>query len=173
MKIIKTPFKGLKIIKLKKHSDKRGNLVETFRENRLKGKKLIFDYRVFSKKNILRGFHFQTKYPQIKYINVLKGKVLEVVIDLRKNSKTFGKHFKIILSEKNSKSIYIPPGFLHGFLGLEKENTVIYGCTNYRDKNSEIGVKWNDKDLKINWSTKSPILSKKDTKNLRFQEVRF
>ena len=66
--------------------------------------------------------------------------------------------FKIILSEKNCKSIYIPPGFLHGFLGLGKENIVIYGCTNYRDQKSEIGVIWNDKDLKINWNIKSPIL---------------
>ena len=172
MKIIKTPFKGLKIIKLKKHSDKRGNLVETFRENRLKGKKLIFDYRVFSKKNILRGFHFQTKYPQIKYINVLKGKVLEVVIDLRKNSKTFGKHFKIILSEKNSTSLYVPEGFAHGFCGLDKENYLLYSCSNYRDKKAEIGIKWNDKDLKIKWPIKNPIVSKRDKMALTFYEYK-
>ena len=94
-------------------------------------------------------------------------------IDLRKKSKTFGKHFKIILSEKNCKSIYIPPGFIHGFLCLDKENIVIYSCTNYRDQNSEIGIKWNDRDLKIKWQIKSPILSKKDTNNLNFKEVKF
>ena len=162
MKIIKTPFKGLKIIKLKKHSDKRGNLVETFRENRLKGKKLIFDYRVFSKKNILRGFHFQTKYPQIKYINVLKGKVLEVVIDLRKNSKTFGKHFKIILSEKNGLSLYVPSGFANSYLSLEKENIVYYKRSNYYHPKYEKGIIWNDKDINVKWPINKPRVSKKD-----------
>ena len=77
------------------------------------------------------------------------------------------------LAEKNCKSIFIPPGFIHGFLGLDKENLVIYGCTNYRDKNSEIGVNWNDKDLNINWNIKSPIISKKDKKNIKFKDVRF
>ena len=77
------------------------------------------------------------------------------------------------MSEKNCKSIYIPPGFIHGFLGLDKENIVIYSCTNYRNKNSEIGINWNDKDLKINWNIKSPILSKKDKNNFNFEDVRF
>ena len=105
--------------------------------------------------------------------NTVKGKILDVVVDCRKKSKTFGKHYKIILSEKNCKSIFVPPGFIHGFLGLEKENIIIYSCTNYRDKNSEIGIEWNDKDLKIDWNIQSPILSKKDKKNLKFREVRF
>ena len=126
-----------------------------------------------SKKNVLRGVHMQKKSKQGKYISCLKGEILDVVVDCRKKSKTFGKHFKIILSEKNCKSIYIPPGFLHGFLGLGKENIVIYGCTNYRDQKSEIGVSWNDKDLKINWKIKSPILSKKDSQNLKFKDVKF
>ena len=115
----------------------------------------------------------QKKFQQGKYISVVKGKILDVVVDCRRKSKTFGKHFKIILSEKNCKSVFIPPGFIHGFLGLDKENIIIYSCTNYRDKNSEIGIKWNDKDLKINWNVKKPILSKKDAKNLEFKEVRF
>ena len=115
----------------------------------------------------------QKKNKQGKYISVLKGKILDVVVDCRKNSKTFGKHYKIILSEKNCKSIFIPSGFIHGFLGLDNENIVIYSCTNYRDKNSEIGIKWNDKDLNINWNIKSPILSKKDNKNLNFKEINF
>ena len=85
----------------------------------------------------------------------------------------FGKHFKITLSERNCKSIYVPPGFIHGFLGLEKENVVIYSCTNYRNKSSEIGIKWNDKDLNINWGIKKPILSKKDKVNFKFSEIRF
>ena len=172
MKIYNTKFKGLIIFKSKNFKDSRGSLRELSLEKHLK-KRLIFSLVSSSKKNVLRGLHMQVKKMQGKYLSVLKGRILDVVVDCRKKSKTFGRHFKVILSEKNSKSIYIPPGFLHGFLGLEKENTVIYGCTNYRDKNSEIGIKWNDKKLKINWNIKSPILSKKDKKNLEFQEVKF
>ena len=115
----------------------------------------------------------QRKFPQGKYISVIKGKILDVVVDCRKNSKTFGKHFKIIISDKNSKSIYVPPGFIHGFVGLEKENIVLYSCTNYRNKQSELGVMWNDKNLNINWGIKKPILSKKDKNNIQFNKVKF
>ena len=104
---------------------------------------------------------------------MIKGSILDVVVDCRKNSKTFGKHYKIIISEKNAKSIYVPPGFIHGFVGLKKENLVLYSCTNYRDKNSELGVIWNDKDLKINWGVKNPILSSKDRNNLKFKDIKF
>jgi len=115
----------------------------------------------------------QKKNKQGKYISVLKGKILDVVVDCRKKSKTFGKHYKIILSEKNCTSMFIPPGFAHGFLGLNNENIVVYSCTNYRDKDSEIGLKWNDKDLNINWKISSPILSKKDNNNFNFKEIDF
>jgi dTDP-4-dehydrorhamnose 3,5-epimerase len=107
---------------------------------------------------------------QGKYLSVVKGKILDVVVDCRKNSKTFGKNYKIILSQKNSKSIYIPAGFLHGFLGLEDENIVVYGCTKYRDKDSEIGVVWNDPNLGISWPIKKPITSIKDKQNISYKE---
>ena len=172
MKILKTKFKNLFVFKSKNFFDNRGHFRELALEKKIK-KKLIFTVMSKSKKNVLRGLHMQKKFKQGKYISCLKGEILDVVVDCRKKSKTFGKHFKIILSEKNCKSIYIPPGFLHGFLGLDKENIVIYGCTNYRDQKSEIGVSWNDKDLKINWNIKSPILSKKDSHNLKFKDVKF
>ncbi len=172
MKILKTKFKNLLVFKSKNFFDNRGHFRELALEKKIK-KKLIFTVMSKSKKNVLRGLHMQKKLKQGKYISCLKGEILDVVVDCRKKSKTFGKHFKIILSEKNCKSIYIPPGFLHGFLGLGKENIVIYGCTNYRDQKSEIGVSWNDKDLKINWNIKSPILSKKDNQNVKFKEVKF
>ena len=172
MKILKTKFKNLFVFKSKNFFDNRGHFRELALEKKIK-KKLIFTVMSKSKKNVLRGLHMQKKLKQGKYISCLKGEILDVVVDCRKKSKTFGKHFKIILSEKNCKSIYIPPGFLHGFLGLGKENIVIYGCTNYRDQKSEIGVSWNDKDLKINWNIKSPILSKKDNQNLKFKDVKF
>ena len=172
MKILKTKLKDLLVFKSKNFFDNRGHFRELALEKKIK-KKLIFTVMSKSKKNVLRGLHMQKKSKQGKYISCLKGEILDVVVDCRKKSKTFGRHFKIMLSEKNCKSIYIPPGFLHGFLGLGQENIVIYGCTNYRDQKSEIGVSWNDKDLKINWNIKSPILSKKDTQNLKFKEVKF
>jgi len=172
MKILKTKFKDLLVFKSKNFFDNRGHFRELALEKRIK-KKLIFTVMSKSKKNVLRGLHMQKKSKQGKYISCIKGEILDVVVDCRNKSKTFGRHFKITLSEKNCKSIYIPPGFLHGFLGLGRENIVIYGCTNYRDQKSEIGVSWNDKDLKINWNIKSPILSKKDTQNLKFKEIKF
>ena len=124
----------------------------------------------FSKKNVIRGLHLQTKKSQGKFISVIKGKIFDVAVDLRKSSKTFGRYYKSILSEKNCRSIYIPPGFAHGFCTLEKENYVIYSCTNYRDKNSEVGIKYNDKILNIKWPVKNPIISSKDKNNLDFNQ---
>ena len=122
----------------------------------------------YSKKNVIRGLHIQTKNPQGKYISVLKGKIVDIVIDLRKSSKTFGKTFKIILSDKNCKSLFIPPGFAHGFCGLDRDNYIVYNCTKYRHAKSEIGINYKDKDLKIKWPIKKPIISKKDKNNLSF-----
>ena len=173
MKILKTKFKGLLIFKSKNFIDKRGYFREIVHQKNI-NEKLIFTVVSKSKKNVLRGLHMQTKFKQGKYISVVKGEILDVAVDCRKNSKTYGKHFKIILSQKNSKSIYIPPGFLHGFLGREKENIVVYSCTNYRNKKSEISVSWNDKKLNINWEIQKPILSKKDINNsIPFTKFKF
>ena len=116
----------------------------------------------FSKKGVLRGMHFQTTNPQGKYLTVLRGCVFDVVVDLRKRSKTFGKYYSTILNEKNNTSIFVPEGFAHGFCTLEKNTIMLYKCTNYRNKKSENGIVWNDKSLKIKWPIKKPILSKKD-----------
>ena len=125
-----------------------------------------------SKKNVLRGLHMQTKKPQDKFLSVLKGKVLDIAVDLRKNSKTYGKHFKIILSEKNGKHLFVPKGFAHGILGLDKENILHYACSNYRDLKSEVSIKWDDVDLKINWGVKKPIISKKDRLAISFKDFK-
>ena len=164
MRIIKTKFKDLIIVKQKNNIDKRGTLREIFNDKILK-KKFIFEYCTTSKKNVLRGFHFQTKFKQSKYINVVKGKILDVVIDLRKNSKTFGKTYKIVLSEKNNLSLYVPSGFAHSYLTLDKENIVYYKLSNYYAPKFESGIFWDDKDLKINLPIKKPKVSIKD-KNL-------
>ena len=172
MKIISTKFSGLKIIQSKSYRDSRGFFKEDFKKKFFKDKKFVFGCTSSSKKNVLRGLHLQTKFPQGKYVSVLKGSIIDVVVDLRKNSKTFGKHFKILLSDKNSKSIFIPAGFAHGFLSLKKENIVYYYCTNYRSAKHESGLLWNDKDLKIKWPSIKPKISKKDKKNLKFSEFK-
>ena len=170
MQIKKTKFKGLKIISNKIYKDYRGYFKEDFKSIFFKGSKFLFSCTSKSKKNVLRGLHMQTKNKQGKFVSVLKGSILDVAVDLRKNSKTFGKHYKIELSDKNGKSIFIPPGFAHGFLAKDKENIVHYYNTNYRSAKHEIGILWNDPLLKIKWPIKKPILSNKDRKNLTLKE---
>ena len=170
MKIINTRFKGLKIIKGMNHYDNRGYFRETFKNSFFKNKNFIFWCMSKSKKNVLRGLHLQKKNQQEKFVSVVKGKIFDVVLDLRKKSKTYGKHFSIILSEKNSTSLFIPAGFAHGFCGLENDNLVFYGCTNYRSKKNEVGILWNDKTLKIKCPTTKTILSKKDINNITFEK---
>ena len=172
MKILSTKFLGVKIIQSKIYKDSRGLFKENYKKKFFKNKNFIFGCTSKSNKNVIRGLHLQTKFLQDKYISVLKGAIIDVILDLRKNSNTFGKHFKIILSDNNGKSIFIPHGFAHGFLGLKKENIVYYTCTNYRSRKHEVGLLWNDKDLKINWPIKNPIISKKDKKNLKFKEFK-
>jgi|TARA_B110000438_G_scaffold300509_1_gene353072 dTDP-4-dehydrorhamnose 3,5-epimerase len=170
MKIVSTKFKGLKIIKQKKNEDSRGSLREIHNQKIVNYKNFIFEYATTSKKNVLRGFHFQYKYQQAKYVNVLKGKILDVVIDLRKNSKTFGKTFKIILSDKNCLSLYIPEGFAHSYFSYEKYNIIYYKLSNYYQPKFEDGIIWNDKEFKLKWPTKNPKVSIKDKKLGTFQE---
>tara|TARA_B100001741_G_scaffold292213_1_gene272909 strand:+ start:1479 stop:2003 length:525 start_codon:yes stop_codon:yes gene_type:complete len=169
--IVKTKFKDLFIYKNKSFKDKRGYFKELVKEIVIK-KKLPFTVMSYSKKNVIRGLHIQTKKSQGKFISVLKGKIYDVALDLRKNSKTFGEVFTCILSEKNSQSIYIPPGFAHGFCGLNKENYIIYSCTKYRNASSERAIKYNDKKLSINWPVKKPIVSKKDRNAMTFFEYK-
>ena len=167
MKIKKTKFKDLIIFKSRNFYDKRGFFRELAIEKLIK-KKLVFTVVSKSKKNVLRGLHMQKKNKQGKYISVLKGKILDVVVDLRKNSKTYGKHFMIEISQNSDYSLYIPENFAHGFLCLSKTCSVYYKCTNYRDKNSEKTILWNDKNLNIKWPVKKPILSDKDKLGVKF-----
>ena len=160
-KIKKTKFNGLLIIKGKKYDDKRGFLREILIEKLIK-KKFIFHITSKSKKNVLRGLHLQYKNPQGKYISVIKGKIFDAAVDLRKQSKTFGKVFTTTLSEQNCTSVYIPEGFAHGFVTLAKENIILYSCTDYRSVNSECSLNWKDKDLNIKWPIKKAIMTKKD-----------
>ena len=169
--ILKTKFKDLVLFKNNSFKDNRGYFKEILLEKNFK-KKFPFTVMSFSKRNIIRGLHIQFKKPQGKFVTVIKGRIFDVALDLRKNSKTFGRVFKCILSETNGKSIFIPPGFAHGFCSLDKENYVIYSCTRYRDSVSEVAIKYDDKQLKINWPIKKPTVSKKDKNAASFEEFK-
>ena len=171
MKIIKTKIKDLLILKSKNFRDNRGYLREIFRKDIL-NKNFPFDLISCSNKNVLRGLHFQYKYSQAKLITVTNGKIFDVAVDLRKKSKTFGKHFSIILSEKDDFSFYIPENFAHGFLCMSKSCTIHYKLSNYRNPKYEKTIRWNDNKLKIKWPVKKPILSKKDRYNcINFEDI--
>ena len=172
MKLINTKIKGLKLIKSQIYNDKRGYLRETF-INKLFKKNFVFDVMSFSKKGVLRGLHIQTIKPQAKIITVTQGKILDVVVDLRKKSKSFGKYFSIVISDKSDFSFYIPEGFAHGFLCISKKCTVNYKCSEYRNPKSETTLQWNDEFVAIKWPVKKPILSEKDKngKSLNFFKI--
>ena len=171
MIIKKTKFKDLLIIKQKDNKDSRGSLRETFNDKILK-KKFVFEYCTTSRKNVLRGFHFQTKFKQSKYVNVIKGKILDVVIDLRRKSKTFGKTFKIILSKKNALGLHIPAGFAHAYYSYDKENIIYYKLNNYYAPKYESGIVYNDKNLSIKWPKRKMKISKKDKNLLTLKEFK-
>ena len=162
------------LIKSTCHIDKRGYFTEMYRRSaftRLKAE-FVQDNLVRSAHQVLRGLHLQLKpKAQGKLIQVVRGEIFDVVVDLRVNSDTFGEWVGIKMVSEERVQLWVPPGFAHGFLGMEKENLVMYGCTKYRNKKSETGIKWNDKNLKINWNIKKPILSKKDEKNKSLNEV--
>ena len=166
MRLIKTKIPGPLIIKTDIYKDKRGFLKETFRNNFFKNIKFPFEVMSFSKKKVLRGLHIQTNNSQAKIITVTYGKIFDVAVDLRKNSKTFGKYVSLILSETSNFSFYIPNGFAHGFLCLSEKCTIYYKCSEYRDLQSEKTLAWNDNKVNIKWPISNPILSKKDKNGL-------
>jgi dTDP-4-dehydrorhamnose 3,5-epimerase len=172
VKIIKTKFKDLVYFEDTVYKDNRGILKELFNKKKI-NKKFIFEFVSLSKKNVVRGLHFQIKKPQAKFISVVYGKIFDVVIDLRKKSKTFGRKFEIILDSKKNTSLYIPEGFAHGFKSLENNSIMIYACDNKRYPKLERSIIWNDKGLKINWPNKNKnIISLKDKKNTTFEEFK-
>ena len=169
MKIKNVNISGLKVIKTKMFFDKRGFFKEIFKNNLIK-KDFKFDVISLSRKNVIRGLHIQTKRPQAKVITVVSGKIMDVAVDLRRKSKTFGKYYSLIISDKSEYSFYVPEGFAHGFLCLSDKCVVHYKCSEYRHKESETTLHWRDQSVKIKWPIKKPILSKKDKigKNLDF-----
>ena len=164
MNLLKTKIDGPKIIKSTIFKDRRGFLKEVYQKKIIPNINFPFDVMSYSKKNVLRGLHIQVKKPQAKIITVTHGKILDIAVDLRSKSKSFGKYFAIKISDKDDFSFYIPKGFAHGFLCLSKECTVNYKCSEYRHSIFEKTLAWNDQDVNIRWSINKPILSYKDKK---------
>ncbi|MEI6696129.1 MAG: dTDP-4-dehydrorhamnose 3,5-epimerase [Bacteroidota bacterium] len=167
MEIIKTPLADLLIIQPQVFRDERGYFFESFSAQRFidAGLDLNFvqDNESKSQKNVLRGLHFQSPpFAQGKLVRVIKGSVMDVVVDIRKDSLTYGKHYKLDLTETNKTMLWIPPGFAHGFATLEDDTIFSYKCTNTYNKLSEGAILWNDPDLNIDWDIAHPILSEKD-----------
>tara|TARA_B100000242_G_scaffold36420_1_gene21665 strand:+ start:225 stop:764 length:540 start_codon:yes stop_codon:yes gene_type:complete len=169
VKIIKTKFEGLLIIKRPTYYDNRGFLRELFEQKKFK-KKFIFDYFSLSKKNVIRGLHLQYRKPQVKIISVISGRIFDIVLDCRKNSKTFGKYYTMNISSKDNVSLYIPEGFAHGFCSLTDNTILHYRNSNYRNKKYEIGILWKDRDLNIKWPVKNPLISLRDKRNITFSK---
>ena len=161
-----TSLKDLLLLTPQVFNDDRGYFMESYNKMRI-GKMIkndfVQDNESLSRKNVLRGLHLQIPpHAQAKLIRVIKGSILDVAVDLRKNSDTFGQHFKHVLSGENKKQLYIPEGFAHGFLTLEDDTLINYKCSNYYHADSESSILWNDPDLKIDWGIQNPILAEKD-----------
>jgi len=176
MEIKKTPIVDLLIIQPKVFPDDRGYFYESYNKSKLEAlnfnETFVQDNVSKSAKGVLRGLHFQKEpHAQGKLIQVLKGSVLDVAVDIRKDSNTYGQHFAIELSEENKTQLFIPVGFAHGFLTLEDDTIFSYKCTNFYNKESEGSILWNDPDLAINWIEKNPTVSEKDRKAIKFNEL--
>lgn len=172
MNIIPTKLKDCVVIEPKVFGDERGFFLETYQENRYRdivgiNLKFVQDNHSRSAKNVLRGLHFQTKKPQGKLVRVVYGEVFDVVVDIRKDSKTYGHWEGVLLSSENKKQIWVPPGFAHGFMVTSEFADLEYKCTDYYDPSNEACIIWDDPDLSIDWPSLNPIISEKD-KNGKF-----
>lgn len=170
-----TGFEGLVLIKPDIFKDERGFFLETWSKRHVENLgfqwNFIQDNVSKSKFGTLRGLHFQAPpFAQAKYVTVLWGKVLDVVVDIRKNSKTYGQHFSIILDAEDPRILFVPEGFAHGYAVLSDECLFSYKCIGFYNKEAEGGVIWNDVDLNIDWKIDNPILSEKDTNLPTFKQ---
>jgi len=175
MEIINTTIKDLFIIQPKVFADDRGYFFESYNKSVFNSQNLNLDFvqdnQSLSHKGVLRGLHFQNPpYAQGKLVRVIKGSVLDVAVDIRKNSATYGKYEAIKLTEDNKTMFYIPEGFAHGFLTLEDNTIFSYKCSNIYHKASEQSIMWNDLDININWGIENPIISEKDKTGLNFKD---
>lgn len=175
MEFEKTEIEGILLLKPRIFKDRRGIFLESYRKSLFKEQGLNIDFVQdnisSSQKNAIRGLHYQIVNPQDKLIMVMKGKILDVAVDLRESSATFGKHVKRIISEDNRHQLFVPKGFAHGFSVLSEEALVYYKCSGYYDPDGERGLLWNDPDLDIDWQVESPIISNKDQNQPTLTEI--
>lgn len=176
MQVFETAIPDVKLIEPKVFGDDRGFFLESFQAERYAeqaGITLAFvqDNHSRSARNVLRGLHFQRSKPQGKLVRVVRGEVLDVAVDIRRGSPTFGNVVAEILSEDNKRQLWIPPGLAHGFVVLSETADFEYKCTDYYDPSDEGSLIWNDPDLNIDWRVTDPILSAKDAQGLRLAEL--
>ncbi|MFT6716493.1 MAG: dTDP-4-dehydrorhamnose 3,5-epimerase [Saprospiraceae bacterium] len=177
MRVINEFLNGAKLIEPDVFQDGRGSFYESFNQAKLKSilgdVNFVQDNQSLSEKHVLRGLHFQKNpYSQGKLVRVISGSVLDVIVDLRQDSPSYGKHESVVLSGKNLLMLWVPPGFAHGFLTLEDNTLFFYKVSNYYNKESEVCLKWDDKSLGINWNCKSPFLSSKDKQGISFSGLK-
>lgn len=166
MEFVPTELPDVLLIKPRIHRDGRGYFLETFRRRLFDEQgihiQFVQDNLSYSRKNAVRGLHYQVENPQDKLIMIMQGEILDVAVDLRRGSPTFGRCTSRILSEENRHQLFIPRGFAHGFSVLSGEALVFYKCSDYYNPEGERGLKWNDPDLNIDWNVDRPVLSEKD-----------
>jgi len=177
MEIIKTPIQGLLVINPDIFCDKRGYFFESWSKKSYQDIGLDLDFvqdnQSFSQKGVLRGLHFQNPpFEQGKLVRVIKGAVIDVVVDIRNDSRTYGQYFSVRLSEENKKVFWIPPGFAHGFIALEDDTIFTYKCTEIYNNESEGALLWSDTDLNIDWGVKNPLVSEKDMLAVSFKDFK-
>lgn len=175
MEIIKTNIEGLLVIKPDVYFDERGYFFENFNEKRFNDLGItdhfVQDNQSFSKKGVIRGLHFQCPpFAQSKLVRVIQGRVLDVAVDIRKGSPTYGQHFAVELTGDNFLQFYIPTGFAHGFVALEDDTIFAYKCGAFYNKASEASIRFNDPDLNIDWKTDPSIISEKDLVGVSFKD---
>lgn len=168
MQIEKTSIQDLVILTPRVYKDERGYFMESYKKAdylELLGVDFVQDNESLSAKGVLRGLHFQNPpFAQAKLVRVIRGSVLDIAVDLRKNAPTYGAHYKVLLTAENKKQFFIPAGFAHGFVALENDSIFSYKCSAYYQQAAEDSLRWNDPDLAIDWEIDSPILTEKDAK---------
>ncbi|MCK5764798.1 MAG: dTDP-4-dehydrorhamnose 3,5-epimerase [Bacteroidales bacterium] len=176
MNILKTELSGLLVIDPKVFGDDRGYFFESFNAEVFASAGLTADFvqdnESRSVKGVLRGLHFQgPPFEQGKLVRVARGAVMDVSVDIRKDSPTYGKWAAYEISEQNKRMLWIPPGFAHGFVTLEDDTVFIYKCTNVYNRESESSILWNDEELGIDWGIENPVISEKDSEAPLFREL--
>ncbi len=176
MKLIDEPLSGLKLLEPRVFEDSRGYFFESFSASvfaqlGIEDQFVQDNQSLSAEKGVLRGLHFQNPpHAQAKLVRVIQGSVLDVAVDLRKDSPTYGVQKSFVIDDKSKQLLYLPTGFAHGFLTLEPNTLFSYKCSNFYNKDSEVSIQWNDHDLDIPWGVENPILSIKDRKALSFTD---